>query len=280
MPAISLPKGGGAIRGIGPSTASLLWTHFKEKVFDVLDDEPQRLRELPGIGPKRASMIAESWQAQRSMRELLMFLADSGIGPERAARIQKQYGPDAVRLIRENPYRLVRDVRGIGFTSADQLALKLGLAADSPYRIQAGVRHALDEAALQGHCGLPHEELTAETVRLLHVPAELVAQAILVELEQRHLARNTIEGVDAVFTPRLYVAEREIAGGVAARGTSVFGGDSFIGRCRRTLGDLTSRRRTEETSDGDRPKPANRKEHGDNPRTKQKRTQTSRDGGL
>lgn len=203
--------GSGAIRGIGPSTAALMWTHFKERVFDVLDNDPQRLRQLPGIGPKRIQLISESWQAQRSMRELLLLLAESGIGPERAARIQKQYGADAVRVIRENPYRLVREVRGIGFTTADRLALKLGLPADSPDRIRTGIRHALDEAALQGHCGLPLEELTAETARLLSVPPALVTEALAHELEQKHLVRNTIEGIDAIFLPRLFFAERDIA---------------------------------------------------------------------
>lgn len=209
--AIEAFLGSGAIRGVGPSTAALMWTHFKDQVFDVLDREPQRLRELPGIGPTRAKMIAESWRAQSSMRELMLLLAESGIGPERAARIQKQYGAQAVSIIRENPYRLVREVRGIGFTTADQLALKLGLPPDSPYRIRAGIRHALEEAALQGHCGLPSADLVAEAGRLLSVPPESVSGNVAFEIDEKRLVRGTIDGVEAVFTPRLFHAEKDIA---------------------------------------------------------------------
>jgi exodeoxyribonuclease V alpha subunit len=202
--------GSGAIRGIGPSTAALMWTHFREKVFDVLDQEPGRLRELPGIGAKRAAMIAESWRATQSMRELLVFLADSGIGQSRAARIQKLYGADAVRLIRENPYRLARDIRGIGFTTADQLALKLGLARDAPERLRAGVRYALEQAALDGHCALPAAELLRNSVELLGVPSELVAAAVAHEVAERRLTATTLEGVEAVALPRLFRAEQEV----------------------------------------------------------------------
>ena len=203
--------GSGAIRGVGPSTATLMWTHFREKVFDVLDHQPERLRELPGIGAKRAAMIAESWRAQQSMRDLLVFLADSGIGQSRAARIQKQYGADAVRLIRENPYRLVREIRGIGFTTADQLAMKLGLARDAPERIRAGVRYVLEEATLQGHCGLPAAELLPNAVKILGVAEEAIAQAVSHEVSERRLTRTTVDGAEAIFLPWLLRAEHEVA---------------------------------------------------------------------
>ena len=203
--------GSGAIRGVGPSTATLMWTHFHEKVFDVLDHEPERLRELPGIGAKRAAMIAESWRAQQSMRELLVFLADSGIGQSRAARIQKLYGADAVRLIRENPYRLAREIRGIGFTTADQLAMKLGLARDAPERIRAGVRYVLEEAALEGHCGLPATELVTRAVKLLGVADQTVVEAVSHEVAERRLARTTVDGAEAFFLARLLRAEHEVA---------------------------------------------------------------------
>jgi len=203
--------GSGAIRGVGPSTATLMWTHFREKVFDVLDNEPERLRELPGIGVKRAAMIAESWRAQQSMRDLLLFLADSGIGQSRAARIQKQYGADAVRLIRENPYRLVREIRGIGFTTADQLAMKLGLARDAPERIRAGVRYVLEEAALQGHCGLPSSELLPSAVKILGVAEEAIAAAVSHEVSEKRLTRTTLDGAEAIFLPWLLRAEHDVA---------------------------------------------------------------------
>lgn len=203
--------GSGAIKGIGPSTASMMWQEFGDKIFDVLDNEPERLRVLPGIGPKRAAMIAESWRGTQSMRELLLLLAESGIGQARAARIHKQYGPDAARLIRENPYRLAREIRGVGFDSADKLAMKLGVARDAPERLRAGVRHALEQAALDGHCGLPWDELVRNAAKLLGVPEDAIATAIAHEAAERRLVSTTIEETPALFLPRLFHAERVVA---------------------------------------------------------------------
>jgi len=203
--------GSGAIKGIGPSTATLMWQEFGDKVFDVLDNEPERLRTLPGIGAKRAAMIAESWRAAQSMRDLLLLLAESGIGQARAVRIHKQYGPDAARLIRENPYRLAREIRGVGFDSADKLAMKLGIARDAPERLRAGVRHALEQAALDGNCGLLMEELILKAVELLAVASDAITAAVAHEVAERRLVSTTIDGTPAIFLPRLFHAERDIA---------------------------------------------------------------------
>jgi exodeoxyribonuclease V alpha subunit len=201
----------GVIRGVGPSTAHLLVVQFGESVLDVLDRNPERLREVPGIGKTRAKMIGESWAAQRSTRELMMFLADSGIGVTRAGRIQKHFGPDAVRLIKQNPYRLAREIRGIGFATADALALKLGLARDSIERIRAGLTHALTEASTQGHCGLPAEELIDLSARLLGIGTERIDEGIALELDAKRLRRDTLAGRDAIFLPWLYGAEQFVA---------------------------------------------------------------------
>jgi exodeoxyribonuclease V alpha subunit len=157
------------------------------------------------------ALIAESWRKQQSMRELLLLLADSGIGQARAARIHKQYGPDAAGLIQENPYRLAREVRGVGFDSADKLAMKLGIARDAPERLRAGVRHALEQAALDGHCGLPMEELVRNAVGLLAVSADAITAAMAHEVAERRLVSTTIEGTAALFLPRLFHAERMVA---------------------------------------------------------------------
>jgi exodeoxyribonuclease V alpha subunit len=157
------------------------------------------------------ALIAESWRKQQSMRELLLLLADSGIGQARAARIHKQYGPDAAGLIQENPYRLAREVRGVGFDSADKLAMKLGIARDAPERLRAGVRHALEQAALDGHCGLPMEELVHNAAGLLAVSADAITEAVAHEVAERRLVSTTIEGTAALFLPRLFHAERMVA---------------------------------------------------------------------
>jgi exodeoxyribonuclease V alpha subunit len=203
--------GSGAIRGVGPSTAKLMYVHFGEKVFDILDQSPERLRELPGIGPLRAKMIGESWREQSGLRELMLFLTDSGIGATRAARIQKQFGPDAIGVIKENPYRLAREIRGIGFTTADQLALQLGIERNSIERIRAGAVHALTEASAQGHCGLPADELITMCAELLAIGRDRIGEAIALEVEARRLVRDRIDDREALFLPWLFLAEKTIA---------------------------------------------------------------------
>ena len=201
--------GSGIIRGIGPATAKQMLQRFGEEVLDILEKSPERLRELPGIGPVRARTIGESWAAQQSTRELMLFLANSGIGVTRAAAIQKAFGANAVRIIRADPYCLVREIRGIGFVTADGLALKLGLARDAIERIRAGITHTLSEASAQGHCGLPAEELIERCAKLLDVATDRIRAAIELELNERRLVSDTLAGRDALFLPWLHIAERD-----------------------------------------------------------------------
>ncbi len=175
--------GSGMIRGIGPVYAKKLVRAFCESVFDVIEQEPDRLREVTGIGPKRAERIIAGWAEQRVIREIMLFLHSNGVGTSRAVRIYKTFGADAIRLISENPYRLARDIGGIGFRTADQMAGKLGIEKTALIRIRAGISYALAEAMDEGHCGLPVEELVPLTEKLLEVPAELVQTALNLELE-------------------------------------------------------------------------------------------------
>ena len=147
------------IRGIGPIYAKKLVRAFRDAVFDIIEQEPNRLREVTGIGPKRAERIVAGWAEQKVIREIMLFLHSNGVGTSRAVRIYKTYGSDAVQLISENPYRLARDIRGIGFRTADQIAAKLGIEKTALIRVRAGISYALAEATDEGHCGLPVEEL-------------------------------------------------------------------------------------------------------------------------
>ena len=151
--------GSGMIRGIGPVYAKKLVRAFGEAVFEIIEQEPGRLREVTGIGPKRAERIVAGWAEQKVIREIMLFLHSNGVGTSRAVRIYKTYGADAVQLISENPYRLARDIRGIGFRTADQIAAKLGIEKTALIRVRAGISYALAEAMDDGHCGLPVEEL-------------------------------------------------------------------------------------------------------------------------
>jgi exodeoxyribonuclease V alpha subunit len=168
--------GSGMIRGIGLVYAKKLVRAFGDAVFDVIEQEPPRLREVTGIGPKRAERIIAGWAEQKIIREIMLFLHSNGVGTSRAVRIYKTYGADAVQLISENPYRLARDIHGIGFRTADQIAARLGIEKTALIGVRAGISY-LAEAMDEGHCGLPTEELIALAGKLLEVSAELIEVA-------------------------------------------------------------------------------------------------------
>src|SRR5712671_6382530 len=200
----------GMIRGIGPVYAKKLLRAFGEKVFDVIEAEPDRLREVDGIGPVRASRIAVAWADQKVVREIMVFHSH-GVGSARAVRIYKTYGADAVQVMSENPYRLARDVRGIGFKTADAIAMKLGIEKTAMIRVRAGISYALTEAMHEGHCGLPTAELTPLAEKLLDVPQELIRTALDLELADGTVIADRLGETACVFLAGLYRAERAIA---------------------------------------------------------------------
>jgi exodeoxyribonuclease V alpha subunit len=199
------------IRGIGPVYAKKLVRAFSEAVFEIIEQEPDRLREVPGIGPKRAGRIIAGWAEQKVIREIMLFLHSNGVGTSRAVRIYKTYGTDAVQLISENPYRLARDIRGIGFLTADQIAAKLGIEKTALIRIRAGISFALAEAMDDGHCGLPTDDLIPLAQKLLEVAPDLVETALGLELQDGTVIADQLDGRRCVFLAALYRAEREIA---------------------------------------------------------------------
>lgn len=170
--------GSGMIRGIGPVYAKKLVGAFGDKVFDTIEAQPDRLREVDGIGPVRASRITAAWAEQKIIREIMVFLHSHGVGTARAVRIYKTYGADAVQVMSENPYRLARDIRGIGFKTADAIAMKVGIEKTAMVRVRAGISYALTEAMDEGHCGLPTDELAPLAEKLLEVPQKLIRTAL------------------------------------------------------------------------------------------------------
>ena len=203
--------GSGMIRGVGPVYAKKLVRAFGEGVFDVIESEPGRLREVGGIGPVRAKRITAAWAEQKAVREIMMFLHGHGVGTARAVRIFRTYGADAVQVMSENPYRLARDIRGIGFRTADAIAMRLGIGKSAMIRLRAGVAHALTEAMDDGHCGLPAEELRPATAGLLEAPEDLVRTAIEEELAAGNVAADRVGETPCVFLAGLHRAERGIA---------------------------------------------------------------------
>ena len=201
----------GMIRGIGPAYAKKLLRAFGEKVFDIIETTPDRLREVDGIGPVRASRITAAWAEQKAVREIMVFLHSHGVGTARAVRIYRTYGPDAIQVMTENPYRLARDIRGIGFKTADAIAMKLGIAKTAMVRVRAGISYALTEAMDEGHCGLPTEELIPLAEKLLEVPQELIRTALDLELHEGTVVADRVGETPCVFLTGLHRAERTIA---------------------------------------------------------------------
>ncbi len=204
--------GSGMIRGIGPVYAKKMVKAFGEAVFDVIEQNPERLTEVPGIGPVRGKRIMAGWADQKVIREIMLFLHSHGVGTSRAVRIFKTYGADAIQLISENPYRLARDIRGIGFITADAIAARLGIEKTAMVRARAGIAYALAEAMDDGHCGLPLDDLLELAEKLLEIPCGIIEDAVTLELDAGAVVAAMLDDRPAVFLAGLYRAEQNIAG--------------------------------------------------------------------
>ncbi len=200
--------GSGLIKGIGPVYAKKLVAKFDENVFTIIDQYSARLEEVAGIGKERRLKIKTAWAEQKVIREIMVFLHSNGVSTSRAVRIYKAYGEDAIETVRANPYALARDIHGIGFQTADVIAQKLGIPADSVIRARAGILHALGEAMGNGHCALPREMLLEKAVTLLAIDPAVVGEA----LERLLLDAEVVLDAGLIYLPALRHAEREIAG--------------------------------------------------------------------
>ncbi len=195
--------GSGMVKGIGPHFARKLVRAFGEAVFDIIEETPERLEELEGIGPKRRAKVSEAWAEQKVIREIMVFLQSHGVGTARAVRIYKTYGEEAIGKVSENPYRLALDIWGIGFKTADQIAQNLGIPRDSLIRAQAGVRHVLQVWAEQGHCAAPKDKLVGMAEKVLEIPESIIGQAIESELATELLIMDD----DLIYLAPMYRAE-------------------------------------------------------------------------
>jgi len=181
--------GSGLVKGVGPVTAARIVQRFGVDTLRVLDEEPTRLREALGVGPKRADAITKAWEEQQHIRQVMVFLHSHGVTTGLAVKIYKTYGDDALSVVQEDPYRLARDIWGVGFKTADKIARDLGLPLDAPSRVQAGVAYALSQLADEGHVYAPEEELMTEAAQLLDVSPDLVKAAIE-ELDVEEIVRR------------------------------------------------------------------------------------------
>lgn len=202
----------GLIKGIGPATARLLIQHFGLHVMEVLESEPERLVEVEGIGPKRAAMIGESFQEQMEMRNTMMFLQKYDISPALCLKIYRRFGERTQEILQSNPYRLVDEVTGIGFRTADRIALAIGIDSNAPERLSSGLRYALSNAAtVSGHVYLPRSILLYQAGALLGVDEELLEMALKALIIKRDLIQVTFDEVEAVYLPQMYEAEIDVS---------------------------------------------------------------------
>ncbi|MBP2656314.1 MAG: recombinase RecD [Firmicutes bacterium] len=201
----------GLIKGIGTVYAERLVSAFGTDVFAIIETKPDRLLEVDGIGKKRCAKIIQGWEAQKKIKEIMVFLYANGVGTSKAVRIYKTYGDDAIKLIQENPYRLAQDIYGIGFITADTIAQKIGIEKNSLIRARAGIRYALFEEVDNGNCGFPKEELIPKAAELLDISADIIGEAAESEINEGSVIADSIGGVECLFIPSLHYYEKTIA---------------------------------------------------------------------
>ncbi len=203
----------GLVEGIGPVMSERIVDEFGKNALDVIDENPDRLLEVEGIGKKRYQEIKSSWEEQKEIRDIMVFLLSCGISPTYAARIFEKYGQEAVKKVERNPYRLARDIRGIGFKRVDEIAKNMGIEGDNPERIKAGISHVLDEAIDEGHVFLPKEEVEERAFQALQVEKNKVENVLNRMFKNDELEIETLseKNLQAVYLPALYRAEKGIA---------------------------------------------------------------------
>jgi len=206
--------GSGLVPGVGEAIAKRIVVAFGEKTLEVLDRHPERLREISGLGAKRAAQIETAWESHRVLGAIMIFLQSHGASPALATRIFKRFGPKAVSIVSTSPYRLALDVWGVGFKTADRIAESLGIAKNAPERAQAGVLHVLHERASQGHVFAERAQLAQASAQMLEIEENDVERAIdLLGLEGRVRIETGLLAVEgaAIYTPSLFEAECAVA---------------------------------------------------------------------
>ena len=170
--------GSGLIKGIGPVMAERITKKFALETLDIIEKTPERLSEVDGIGPKRIAMITKAWEEQKEIKEIMIFLQGHGVSATYSAKIYKQYGNQSIGIVKENPYRLARDIHGIGFITADKIAQNIGIDPKSLIRAKAGVIYVLNQLTEDGHVYYPEGDLIREAEEILKVDQEIITKAI------------------------------------------------------------------------------------------------------
>ncbi len=204
--------GSGLIKGIGPKMAKQLVKMFGESTLDIIGTNPERLTEVEGIGQKRCKMISAAWSEHKHVAEIMTFLQSYNVSQSHCAKIYKQYGDNSIEIMKQNPYCLAQDIKGIGFLTADVIAQNMGIAKTSIRRIQEGVIHVLNEQTKTGHVYYPQQKLTSKAIELLEVETNLIKEAIMqLEVEERIITEEDPSGNDIVYSKPLHVTENKLS---------------------------------------------------------------------
>jgi len=201
----------GAVRSIGPKLAAKIVSVYKERTLDIFENYADMLLHVRGIGAERLKRIRQSWHEQKEVRKIMLFLTEHGITSGRAVRIYRTYGHEAIAKIKENPYQLADDIRGIGFKTADELAAKLGIDRNSPYRARAAVQYTLQDLASQGHCGNPEPGLVKHAITLVEIEQKIIEDAVQFVVQDGSVIRESVEGEPWLYLASLYRAEVGLA---------------------------------------------------------------------
>ncbi len=203
--------GSGMIRGIGPVYAGKLVKQFGKDIFEIIERESARLEEVEGIGKTRRQCIKDSWNEAREIRSIMAFLMTHGISTGRAFRIYKAYGDKAIPTVKKDPYCLARDIKGIGFKSADAIAMSMGISSTSDIRARAGIEHVLLEFTTNGHCACPLDELIDQASTILQIDRPIIENAVAFALKERRVIRDILDGTDVIYLAYLYDTEVALA---------------------------------------------------------------------
>lgn len=199
--------GSGLVKGIGPKFARLIVDRFGTGTIEVIETDIERLNEVHGIGPKRIAKIRESWEKQKDIKNVMLFLQGHGVSTAFAAKIYREYGKESVSKVQENPYRLADDIWGIGFKTADGIASKMGYGKDDPRRVRSGILYTLGQLADEGHCFATDEQLLGTAAELLDVGEEAIG-AVLADMSG---ADDVITDGEAIYLPPFHYAECGVA---------------------------------------------------------------------
>ncbi len=203
--------GSGLVKGIGPVFAGRIVAKFGIKTLDVIDRNPEKLSDVSGLGKKRIGQIKECWAEQKSIRTVMIFLQSHGVSPSFAQKIYKTYGEQSIEKVRDNPFNLAKDIFGIGFITADKIAKNLGLAHNSPQRIDSGVEFALYELSNEGHVCYPVDEFLEAATKMLEVSASEIEPRLQMLKKEQRIELANLDGRPFVWVQRLFVSEEGIA---------------------------------------------------------------------